>query len=45
VLNEDIFHVSEDDLARAKVEMTVVGGRVVYESKDGAPVPPARKGA
>jgi predicted amidohydrolase YtcJ len=45
VLNEDIFHVSPDDLARARVDMTVVGGRVVYESKDGAQMEPLRKGA
>jgi predicted amidohydrolase YtcJ len=45
VLNEDILHVSADDLARAQVEMTVVGGRVVYESKDETPAPPPRKGA
>jgi hypothetical protein len=45
VLNEDILHVSADDLARAQVEMTVVGGRVVYESKDETPTPPVRKGA
>ncbi len=45
VLNEDIFHATPDELSRARVDMTVVGGRVVYESKDGTPPPPARKGA
>jgi predicted amidohydrolase YtcJ len=31
VLDEDIFHASADELAKARVDMTIVGGKVVYE--------------
>ena len=32
VLDRDILAMSADELARIKVEATVVGGRLVYES-------------
>jgi hypothetical protein len=31
VLDEDIFHATADELAKAKVDLTMVGGKIVYE--------------
>jgi predicted amidohydrolase YtcJ len=37
VLSEDIFKVLPDRIRDVRVEMTIVGGKVVYERKEGKP--------
>lgn len=32
VLSDDIFSMNKDDLAKAKVEKTIIGGELVYSA-------------